>query len=104
MFLLLLILWVIFTLNGDVSLLLNVWYISQAWNLLCGLMLLCCLCTTPSDSKCLSSQIFSTLIEGGGSGRVELTGLGAHMLTCTKLWALHPTLEMLAQTWDPRLR
>lgn len=60
----------------------------------------CCLCTMPSDSKRLSSQIFSTLIEGGGSGRVELTGLGAHVLKCTKLWALHPTLDMVAQTWD----
>lgn len=64
----------------------------------------CCLCTMPSDSKRLSSQIFSTLIEGGGSGRVELTGLGAHVLKCTKLWALHPTLDMVAQTWDPRRR
>lgn len=98
MFLLLLILWVIFTFDGDVSLLLNVCYISQAHNLLCGLMLLCCLCPMPSDSKRLSSQIFSTLLEGDGSGRVELTGLGARMLTCTKLWALHPALNMLAQT------
>lgn len=60
-------------------------------------------CTMPSDSKRLSSQIFSTLIEGGGSGRVELTGLGAHVLKCTKLWALHPTLDMVAQTWDSQM-